>query len=165
MRDGVHDLLTAGVVREDALPQRNSFGCCHRTRFLSVCSALIIPDSGGICNLPLAESHSGGFYRRNDVSARILLTVELRFRAVERAIPSGPGARAGDFLRRRLAKLSQYTRYTPRGGFFGVTAPSAEARRKPPLKGEVSALADGGVGQHTPLKRLLKGYCSQMFIE
>ncbi len=45
-------------------------------------------------------------------------------------------------------------------GFCGVIAPNAEARRKPPLKGEVSALADGGVGQHTPLKRLLKGYFS-----
>ena len=42
----------------------------------------------------------------------------------------GRGAPAGDFLRARLAKLSHFSQRTPRGGFFGVASPNAEARRK-----------------------------------
>ncbi len=49
------------------------------------------------------------------------------------------------FLRGRLAKLPQSAQYTPRGGFCKETAPNAKAHRLPPLKGEVSAKADGGV--------------------
>ena len=50
--------------------------------------------------------------------------------AVLHAAPAGPGARAGKFLRRAAAELSQHSQYTPQSGFFGVTAPNAEARRK-----------------------------------